>query len=233
MNTKAPKQNPAASLYQGTSGREYHDRKRALRPDALEWVLGLRAQKFQPHVRSDDVVFELGVGSGWNLGRLQCSRRIGCDAAEFLAQRVTALGVEFVTDISAVPDATANVAICHHALEHLLDPAEALNQLARVLKPGGKLVLHVPWERERRYSRYRPGEPDHHLYTWNAQNLGNLATVLGYRIESIGIKRYGYDRYAANAAARFGIGEQGFRLIRPSLIALRPLLEVELVAWKS
>ena len=223
---------PAARLYQGSSGRDYHEHKRGLRPECLEWLLALRAAKFQRQVRAEDIVFELGVGAGWNLGWLRCARRICGDTSEFLAERVTALGIEFVTDIAAVPDATANVIICHQTLEHLLEPADALRQLARVLKPGGKLILHVPWERERRYARYRPDEPNHHLYHWNAQNLGNLVTVLGYRIESVGIRRYGYDRFAANLAFRLHAGERGFRAIRAGLIALRPLREVELVALR-
>ena len=221
---------PAARLYQGSSGQAYHEGKRALRSECLPWLMALRANKFQTHVRPDGVVFELGVGAGWNLGQLRCARRIGCDTSEFLAERVRALGIEFVADIAAVPDATAHVAICHHALEHFWEPAEALRQLARVLKPGGKLILHVPWERERRYARYQPDDPNHHLYDWNAQNLGNLVTVLGYQIESVGIRRYGYDRFAANLAFRLHAGERGFRAIRTGLIALRPLLEVELVA---
>ena len=224
---------PAARLYQGSSGQAYHEHKRALRPEGLEWLLALRAEKFQRHVRFEDVVFELGVGAGWNLGRLRCTRRIGCDTSEFLAERVKALGIEFVTDIAAVPDATAHVAICHHTLEHFLEPATALRQLARVLKPGGKLILHVPWEREHRYARYRPDEPNHHLYDWNAQNLGNLAAVLGYRIESVAIRRYGYDRFAANLAFRLHAGEPGFRAMRAGLIALRPLREVELLAARK
>lgn len=221
---------PAARLYQGSSGQAYHEDKRALRPECLLWLLALRAAKLQPHVQAGDVVFELGVGAGWNLGRLHCARRIGCDTSGFLAERVRALGIEFVGDLAAVPDATAHVAICHHALEHFLEPAEALRQMARVLKPGGKLILHVPWERERRYASYQPDEPNHHLYDWNAQNLGNLVTVLGYRIESVGIRRYGYDRLAANFAFRLRVGKKGFRAIRACLIALRPLREVELIA---
>jgi len=220
---------PAAQLYHGPSGRAYHEAKRGLRPECLPWLTTLRAEKFQPHVQPEDVVFELGVGAGWNLGRLRCARRIGCDTSEFLAERVTALGIEFVTDLAAVPDATAHAAICHQTLEHLLEPAEALRQLARVLKPGGKLILHVPWEREGRYAHYRADEPNHHLYDWNAQNLGNLVTVLGYRIESVGVRRYGYDRFAANLALRLRLGEKGFRAIRAGLLALRPLREVELI----
>jgi len=224
-----PRSNPASQLYQGASGREYHDGKRALRSEALGWVMALRAGKFQRHVRSADVVFELGVGAGWNLGRLRCARRIGCDTAEFLDERLPALGIEFVGEFSAVPVATVDVAICHHTLEHLLEPAEALKQLARILKPQGKLLLHVPWERERRYGHYRPDEPNHHLHTWNAQNLGNLVAILDFRIETVSVRGYGYDRVAANLAVRLRLGERGFRLIRACLVVLRPLREVELV----
>ena len=192
--------------------------------------MALRAEKFQSHVRAEDVVCELGVGSGWNLGRLRCARRLGVDTSEFLAERVTGLGIEFFRDIAAVPDAMADVAICHHTLEHLLEPVAAIKQLARILKPQGRLILHVPWERERRYSHYLTQEPNHHLYTWNAQNLGNLVAVLGLKINQLEVRRYGYDRFASSLAARTRTGEFGFRFIRSCLIGLKPLWEVELVA---
>ena len=222
----------AARLYQGASGQKYHEDKRALNPSALEWVMALRADKFRRHVRPDDVVFEFGVGAGWNLGKLRCARRIGCDTSDFLRERVMALGIEFVTDVAAVPDKTADVVICHQTLEHLLKPAETLTQFARVLKSAGKLILHVPWERERRYARFRADEPNHHLYNWNTQNIGNLIVLLGCKIESIRIRRYGYDRFAANLAVRLRAGEPGFRIIRACMIAMRPLIEVEVIATK-
>jgi SAM-dependent methyltransferase len=223
----------STSLYQGASGQKYHDEKREVRPEALEWLLRFRARKLQPHVGPGDVVFEMGVGSGWNLGRLRCLRRMGCDVSEFLAPRLGALGIEFVRDMAAVPGGIADVAICHHALEHVLRPAEALGELGRILKPGGKLVLHVPWEKERRYAHYRRDEPNHHLYTWNAQNLGNLVASLDYGIESVAVRRYGYDRLAANLACRLRLGEAGFRSLRSMLVAVRPLSEVELIARRG
>jgi len=232
MKNFQPDPDAAAELYRGESGHRYHEQKRALRPEALEWVMSLRAGKFHSHVHPDDVVFEFGVGSGWNLGRLDCARRIGCDASEFLKERVTALGIEFITDVSTVSDSTADAVICHQTLEHLLKPAEILMQFQRILKPNGKLILHVPWEWERRYSHYLADEPNHHFYNWNAQNIGNLIAVLGYKIKSIKIRRYGYDRFAANLAVHLRVGECGFRIIRAGMIGLRPLFEVEVIAVK-
>lgn len=221
---------PAATLYQGAAGRAYHEGKRELRAAAEPWVFALRAEKFACWVRAGDTVFELGVGSGWNLAHLRCARRIGADAATFLADRVRALGIEFVAGTHEVPDASVEVAICHHTLEHLLDPPAALNELARVLRPGGRLVLHVPWEVERRYAQFDPAEPNHHLYHWNAQNLGRLVTTLGWQVRECRARRYGYDRFAANLAARARLGERGFRAVRAALVALRPCREIELVA---
>lgn len=234
MNQQPESESDVASLfYRGESGREYHEGKRALDPRAIEWLMQLRAEKFQPHVCPSDVVFELGVASGWNLARLNCARRIGCDASEFLADRVKALGIDFVSNSASVPDASADVVICHHTLEHLLEPSRALRELARVMKPAGKLIFHVPWERECCYANYQSDEPNHHLHSWNAQTLGNLVSVLGFKIESITTRRYGYDRFAANLAARFGVGQSGFRFIRTCMIAMRPLREVELIATRK
>lgn len=222
----------AANLYRGDSGAAYHEGKRALSTHAQEWVYRLRAEKFQRWVKDTDTVFEYGVGAGWNLARLRCGRRVGFDAADFLAARVTALGIEFVHDTGGVVDGAVDVVICHQTLEHLLDPVTALREMARLLRADGRLVLHVPWETEGRHARYDPQEPNHHLYHWNAQNLGNLLTVLGWRIESLRVRRYGYDRFAANLSARLRCGEAGFRLIRSGMVALRPLREVEAVVTR-
>ena len=225
-----PSADAATALYQGESGRAYHEVKRGLEPGGLPWMMAMRARKFQPYVQPADVVFELGVGAGWNLGTLRCARRVGCDASTFLSPQLTALGIEFVPDLHDVPDNLANVVICHHALEHLPDPTETLRRLRKIFKNHGLLILHVPWERERRYARYRADEPNHHLFNWNAQNLGNLVSVVGYRIESVVVRKYGYDRFAANLAFRCRLGESGFRALRACLIALWPLREVELIA---
>jgi SAM-dependent methyltransferase len=49
-------------------------------------------------------------------------------------------------DLAALPfdDAVFDLAVCSLALCHLHDPAPALSELARVLRPGGRLVISDP-----------------------------------------------------------------------------------------
>lgn len=222
----------ASQLYRGLSGQAYHHGKRGIPVPALPWIYRLRAEKLQPWVAPTDTVVELGVGSGWNLATLPCARKIGCDAVDDpeIRQRLAQLGIEFVERLDDLDHVMADVLFCHHTLEHLLDPVRALMGFRRVLRPRGLLVLHVPWEIERRYARFDRLEPNHHLFGWNAQSLGNLVTVLGWHIRSVKVQPYGYDRFTASLALRFRLGEPGFRALRWLCLRLRPLREVELVA---
>lgn len=224
--------NSAARHYQGEAGRAYHEGKRALPPEAFPWVARLRAEKFASHVRETDTVIEFGVGGGWNLTELKCARRIGFDVSDFLELAVRERGIEFMRESAALADACADVVICHHMLEHALNPAAALAEIRRVLKPGGKLLLHVPFEEEPRYRKHDPAEPNHHLFSWNAQTLGNLVTECGFELVSAGIGQFGYDRAAAAWACKLRLGERGFRLLRSLAHLLLPASEVRVVAAK-
>ena len=222
----------ARAAYRGDAGRAYHEGKRALPPVAVPWVCRARAELFQPHVRTSDAVFEFGCGYGWNLAALRCARRVGHDVAENVRADVTVTGAEFVAAPTALADASFNVAICHHALEHVPDPLAVLAGLRRLLKPGGTLLLAVPYESERRYRRFDPAEPNHHLFAWNVQTLGNLVSVADFTFREGRLRRYGYDRFAAKLAVKLRGGERGFRLLRALGQTLRPLREVVVVAGR-
>jgi SAM-dependent methyltransferase len=131
-----------------------------------------------------------------------------------------------------MPDDSIDVLICHHVLEHLASPMEALGTMKRILRPKGFLLLYVPYERECRYRRHLPQEPNHHLYSWNVQTLANLAAVSGFSIDQAGLGKYGYDRFCAKLACRFHLGESGFRLLHRIANGIIPLLEVRLIARK-
>ena len=219
----------ARAAYRGEAGRAYHENKRALPLVAVPWVSRARAELFRPHVRPDDSVFEFGCGYGWNLAGLRCARRVGHDVAENVRADVAAAGAGFVEQTSTLPDGSFEVAICHHALEHVPDPLGVLGEIRRLLRPGGCLLLAVPYESEGRYRRFDPAEPNHHLFAWNVQTLGNLVGVAGFGLREGGLRRYGYDRFAAKLAVKLRAGERGFRLLRAVGRTLRPLREVALV----
>ena len=218
--------------YRGDAGRRYQEFKRGLPEQAIPWVAALRARKFAPLVGADDVVLEYGVGSGWNLAALNCRRKIGFDVADFLEPSLRALGIEFVANTRVLPEAFADVVICHHTLEHVLHPPDVLEEIRRLLKPAGRLPLYVPFEREGRYEHFRPAEPNHHLYSWNVQTLGNLVEEAGFQVSRAGIGEFGYSRFAADWAAKLRLGEAGFRGLRRLLHLVRPAFEVRIIAIK-
>ena len=55
--------------------------------------------------------------------------------------------IDLVCDIVQVPepDASFDVILCSEVFEHLPDPLKALDEFARLLKPGGKLIITAPF----------------------------------------------------------------------------------------
>lgn len=218
--------------YTGAAGRQYQEAKRGIPVPALPWVRRLRAEKFQPLVDSRDTVLELGAGQGWNLATLSCARKIATDLENHLPAELRE-AVEFLESASPVPNDSVDVVICHHVLEHVANPPSMLAEARRILKLGGKLLLHVPYEKEKRYQSYDPNEPNHHLYSWNVQTLGNLAASQGFAITRAEVGEFGYDRFAAAWAVRLRLGETGFRCIRRLAHLFRPGREVRLTCLKN
>jgi len=219
--------------YQGEAGRRYQQYKRGIPDSAIPWVGRLRAEKFSSSIRPTDVVLEYGVGLGWNLGELQCGRKIGFDVADFLESSARALGIEYIADTKTIADGTVDVVLCHHTLEHVPDPPAVLREIRRLLAPAGKLLLFVPLEREAKYNQFIPDEPNHHLYSWNTQTLGNLVREAGFDIAQAGTGEFGYSRWAAVWASKLHLGETGFRCLRRLLHTVKPAREVRIIAVKS
>jgi SAM-dependent methyltransferase len=104
--------------------------------------------------KSYPVVVDVGCGMGRSFRLLKIlfrSRRlIGIDLDEenlVIARNRTAserLEVDFVkSDCAAIdlPDASADLLLCHQTFHHLVQQEEALREFRRILKPGGILLF--------------------------------------------------------------------------------------------
>jgi SAM-dependent methyltransferase len=92
----------------------------------------------------------LDVGVGGELARQMVARgwRVwGLDFTPALAESGSLCGIEFVVgDAVRTPfrDASFDLVIASHVLEHLYDPLSALKEYARLLRPGGRPSVGVP-----------------------------------------------------------------------------------------
>jgi phosphatidylethanolamine/phosphatidyl-N-methylethanolamine N-methyltransferase len=128
-------------------------------------------------------ILEVGVGTGISLpDYAPTTRLVGVDLSEPMLRkaerRVAELGLRNVEGLAlmdaerlAFPDASFDVIVAQHVITTVPDPEAALNELARVLKPGGEIVLIS-----------RVGA-DMGLRRAVEQKFGPLTRWLGWRLE--------------------------------------------------
>lgn len=88
-------------------------------------------------------------------------------------------GVDLVADLEAldgIPDGAFGTVLCTEVLEHVLHPERALAELHRVTRPGGRLLLSVPW-----IYPFHPCPLD--LRRFTLQGLARLVEDSGWRVE--------------------------------------------------
>ena len=219
--------------YEIDGGRAYHEAVNGgLTARGYGLVAQRRAAKMQPFVQKTDAVLEYGVGTGWNMARLQARLRKGFDVATALRTQVEAQGISFVTTLTEVDKAQYDVVICSHVLEHLTHPADALSEILGLLKPNGKALIYVPYDVERKFWEYRANDPNHHLYGWNVQTLANLCVLQGFTIEKAALRKFGYERFVAQLVCRWRLPDVFYTLLLAIALFLKPAHEVEVIVSK-
>ena len=130
----------------------------------------------------------LDIGSAWGFFLHVCRQR-GWDAwgvdparveSEYARRR---FGLPVVTGALAdarFPSDSFDVVTLWHVLEHLPDPVIELNEIRRVLKPGGLLVISVPTTRSLKDFDYGP-VPLHSWY-FERTTLSALVEKTGFRV---------------------------------------------------
>jgi SAM-dependent methyltransferase len=136
---------------------------------------------FAPFLAQTDTVLDFGCGGGYLLRGLDVAKKIGIEPekeAASLARKGNE--IEVYEQASDVPEQSVDIVISFHALEHTLHPLTELKSLLRILRLGGKIVIVVPCENIS--SLFRPGDINHHLYSWSPMCLGNLMTEAGFTV---------------------------------------------------
>lgn len=116
-------------------------------------------------------ILEFGCGRGDFLRAVQASVRTSV-GVELQIEHVDALnadGIRCLTVMLEIPDQSIDCVLGFHVLEHIPDPLAVLNDLCRVLRPGGYLILEVPHARDFLLSQVDC--PDFRKFTLWSQHL--------------------------------------------------------------
>jgi 2-polyprenyl-3-methyl-5-hydroxy-6-metoxy-1,4-benzoquinol methylase len=112
--------------------------------------------------------------------------------------------LDIVSDITGIPepDASFDAVMCVEVLEHLPDPLCALRELARLLKPGGILIVTAPFCSLTHYSPY-------FFYTgYSRYFYEHWLSELGFEIEDMQFNG-NYFEYLAQELRRLArVGEK-------------------------
>ncbi len=103
------------------------------------------------YVHKGESVLQVDGGPGW-LAKMLCdagAQVVMTDLSNVAVARAQARGVDArQCEIDAGPlpfaDASFDVVVCDSQLEHRFNPEHALDEMARVLKPEGRLILLLP-----------------------------------------------------------------------------------------
>jgi 2-polyprenyl-3-methyl-5-hydroxy-6-metoxy-1,4-benzoquinol methylase len=145
--------------------------------------------------RRGDRTLDIGSGSGWlaiALARRGCRANV-LDLAPANLTRIRAqdASIRAVLAESATPPFASGVfdwVTAIEVVEHLTDPAAALRQIERILRPGGRTLVCVPYNERIEINLCihcnRPTPKSAHLHSFTRERLVGLIESAGLIVES-------------------------------------------------
>lgn len=129
-------------------------------------------------------------------------------------------GLSVLGDLLELPfaDGSFDWVLCTETLEHVTEPARAVEQLARVLRPGGRLCVTVPFS-------LKEHQQPHDYYRFTRYGLRHLCERAGLEVESVE-PQGGYFRMLGDKlqpAHRYLFGKQRHLLWRIVSLPLYPV----------
>lgn len=116
---------------------------------------GVKAAFVVERVDDNSVVLDVGCGGGKTLRTISIHRHgvelLGCDVKQpaDINGDFAFRELDGSTGLLPYDDAAVDTALVLDVLEHVERPQKVLEEIARVLRPGGKLIAFVPIEGER------------------------------------------------------------------------------------
>jgi SAM-dependent methyltransferase len=188
------------------------------------------------------VILDVGCGAGHLLAHLKSQgarETIGLELRKEVADELRQSGrvdkvlcLDIETAELPLPEASLDLVIVSHVLEHMIDPWLVLRKLRRHLRPGGQLVGAIPnvrfvrviWELvatgQWRYAD--SGILDRtHLRFFTKRSMTDLLTACGYQIDDIqpqigSAKARWLERLSFGAASEFLGYAYNFKCHKPS-----------------
>jgi SAM-dependent methyltransferase len=151
------------------------------------------------------VLVEAATARGWHA--------LGVDVSAFAIAQCRTRGLNVRQgDLSStdLADASFDVAVLDDTIEHLLDPGHALDELRRVLTPGGVITLNTPndggWLRRAMGRHWFHCKPPEHLYYFSPTTLRALLEAHGFhRVETELSGKYVTARYLCDRLKAYSV----------------------------
>jgi len=185
----------------------------------VEWFLdtlyGLRADRIT-RMRPPGKVLDVGCGRGLLLNKLRergwdvSGTELSDEAAVYARER---LGIPVRTGSllnANFPAEEFDLVLLWHVLEHLHDPRAVLAEIARILKPGGGLLVAVPnlssWEARATGTHWFHLDVPRHLTHFTDRALREALQDAGFSIRQAGYFSAEFDFFSFIQSAQNALG---------------------------
>jgi ubiquinone/menaquinone biosynthesis C-methylase UbiE len=117
---------------------------------AIRYTENKRVSMMLKFLERETRIVDIGCGEGYILSKINSSEKVGVDISDTaLEQASKATQAKLVkANAESLPfsDSYFDAALCSEILEHTQNPDKVVQELSRVVKPGGKIVISVPNE---------------------------------------------------------------------------------------
>lgn len=129
---------------------EHWDRELARTWDADSRCWPTKNALIQSLTRPDEIILDVACGNVGILRHLQTQgypHLIGLETSRYAVERLSSEGIRMVQGrlpTILLPDASCDVVIASQVLEHIIRRGRFMQEIRRVLKPGGRSFIFVP-----------------------------------------------------------------------------------------